>query len=150
MAGVRAIWFYANNIINSARQMVNEQLEALDLGSAEGNVLLHLLTSGEVLRQEDLAEQLEISKPAISRALTSLEQKGYVERRTDRQDRRVRRVFLSEKAHEIGPELEKIYEHVFSVASHGISDAEIQWFIELFQKVSASFTEAREKMKNGG
>lgn len=144
---IREIWFYANNIINSARQIVNETLGYLNLGSAEGNILLHLLTSDAVLRQEDLAEQLEISKPAISRALISLEEKGYVFRQKDPEDMRVRRVFLTEKAKQIGPEIEQAYDAIFKLASEGLSPAEIGRFIELFGRVSENFTTVRRGKK---
>ena len=87
MSGIRDIWFYANNIIKSARQMVNEKLRPLGLGSAEGNILLHLLAVGSILKQEDLVEELEISKPAVSRALNSLERKGFVGRERDSSDK---------------------------------------------------------------
>lgn len=149
MPGVREIWFYANNIISSARQMVNEELKPLKLGSAEGNVLLHLLSSDDILRQEDLAEELEISKPAISRALVSLEKKGYVRRKKDPDDRRVRRVFLTEKARRIAPEIERVYENIFSVAARGVSEVEIVRFIALFRRISESFSLAREEKKRG-
>jgi len=146
---IREIWFYANNIINSARQIVNEKLGYLNLGSAEGNILLHLLTSDAVLRQEDLAEQLEISKPAISRALVSLEEKGYVARRKDPGDLRVRRVFLTEKARRIGAEIEEAYDAIFALASEGLSPGEIAIFIELFSRVSDNFVAARKGKEEG-
>lgn len=147
---LREIWFYANNIINSARQIVNEALGYLGLGSAEGNILLHLLTSDDVLRQEDLAEQLEITKPAISRALISLEEKGYVIRRKDPGDRRARRVFLTSKAKNIGPKIEQAYEQIYNLASEGLSPGEIGIFVELFGRVSANFTSARRGSKLEG
>ncbi|NLJ56577.1 MAG: MarR family transcriptional regulator [Firmicutes bacterium] len=147
MSGIRDIWFYANNIIKAARQMVNEELRPLKLSSAEGNVLLHLLACEHVLRQEDLVEELEISKPAVSRALFSLEKKGFVRREKDPLDKRVSRVFLTEKAAEIGPQVEQVYEKVFSLAARGVSADELQNFVALFRRVSASFSRAGQQKK---
>jgi MarR family transcriptional regulator for hemolysin len=144
-AGIESVWIYANNIIRSARQMVNNKLKSLDLSSAEGNVLLHLLNQGDVLRQEDIVEQLEISKPAVSKALDLLEKMGYVTRVKDDEDRRATRVLLTEKAQAIGPKLKAIYEEVFSLAAQGLSEAEIRGFIEVFARVSENFT----RKKNG-
>jgi len=150
MSGIKDIWLYANNIINSARQMVNEELRPLGLGSAEGNILLHLLTHEDNLRQDDLVEVLEISKAAVSRALLSLEKKGFVKRKKDREDKRYSRVLLSEKAHKIGPILVQIYENIFSFAAQGIPEDEIKNFIELFRRVSESFTQARKEKGKWG
>ncbi len=144
MTGIRDIWFYANNIIKSARQMVNEELQPLKLSSAEGNILLHLLAREYVLRQEDLVGELEISKPAVSRALFSLEEKGFVKRKRDSADRRVSRVFLTQKARDIGPLLEGAYERIFSLAARGFPENEIKNYIELFRRISESFSLARQ------
>lgn len=147
MSSIKDIWAYANNIINSARQMVNEELEPLQLSSSEGNVLLHLLTVGEILCQEDLVEQLEISKPAVSRALNSLERKGFVVRKKDPKDRRMSRVYLTAKAERIGPQVEAIYEKVFGFAAQGVSKEEVSNFIAVFKRISESFSAAREEKK---
>ena len=96
-----------------ARQIVNQNLRPLNLSSAEGNILLHLLTQGQEMVQEQLVEQLDISKPAVSRALDSLETKGYVTRQRDLHDKRAHRVGLTDKAREIGPVVEQVYNHVY-------------------------------------
>ncbi|NLJ79438.1 MAG: MarR family transcriptional regulator [Firmicutes bacterium] len=150
MSQVRGIWRYANNVIKFARQMVNEDLQPLQLSSAEGNILLHLLTTEEILRQEDLVEELEISKPAVSRALRSLEKKGFVQRKKDPEDRRVSRICLTGKALEKGPAIEEVYENLFQQAAQDISEEEIKEFIELFKRISENFLLAREKREKEG
>lgn len=150
MSDIKDIWVYANNIIRSSRQMVNEGLKPLGLSSAEGNILLHLLTQDLKLRQEDLVAQLDISKPAVSRALESLESKGYVSREKDPEDRRVSRVTLTGKARDIGSQVEEAYNRVFSVATHLVSEGEVRDFIELFGRVSHSFTAARANKEDEG
>lgn len=145
MPDIKDLWLYANNIIRSSRQMVNEGLKPLGLSSAEGNILLHLLTQDKRLRQEDLVAQLDVSKPAVSRALESLESKGYVAREKDPEDRRVSRVLLTSKARELGPRVVEVYNQVYAVAAQGISEDQVGEFIKLFSRVSESFTAARGK-----
>jgi DNA-binding MarR family transcriptional regulator len=149
MPDIRDIWPLANNILRSARQMVNEELKPLNLSSSEGNILLHLLTQDQVLGQEELVEQLDVSKPAVSRALESLESKGYIVREVDPADKRARRVLLTAKAMEIGLRVEAVYSEIFSIATQGVPQNEIEDFIKLFARVSESFSRARlEKRKN--
>jgi MarR family transcriptional regulator, transcriptional regulator for hemolysin len=149
MPDIRDIWPLANNILRSARQMVNEELKPLNLSSSEGNILLHLLTQDQVLGQEELVEQLDVSKPAVSRALESLESKGYIVREVDPADKRARRVLLTAKAMEIGVRVEAVYSEIFSIATQGVPQNEIEDFIKLFARVSESFSRARsEKRKN--
>ena len=78
MSEIRDVWLHAHNMIRSARQIINRDLRPMGLSSAEGNILLHLSTQGQEMRQEQLVEQLDVSKPAVSRVLDSLETKGYI------------------------------------------------------------------------
>jgi DNA-binding MarR family transcriptional regulator len=148
MADIKDIWIYANNIIQSSRQLVNDGLRPLSLSSAEGNILMHLFTNNHGVRQEDIVEQLELSKPAVSRALDSLEKKEYVTRCKDIFDRRACRVLLTEKAMEIRLEVERVYNEVYSIAAQGVSEQEAAFFINLFGRVSERFSMARAEAKN--
>jgi DNA-binding MarR family transcriptional regulator len=143
MADIRAVWLFANNILRSSRLIINEQLKPLELSSSEGNILLHLLTQDDPLPQEKIVAQLDISKPAVSRALKSLQRKGYIQREKDPNDKRASQVLLTERAREIGPQVEQVYNNVFAIASQGVSAEEIEAAVQLFARVSANFLKAR-------
>jgi MarR family transcriptional regulator for hemolysin len=136
MSEIRDIWLYAHNMIRTGRQIVNQELRPLGLSSAEGNILLHLWTQGQEMGQEQLVDQLDVSKPAISRTLHSLEAKGYVTRERAPDDRRAHRVRLTGKALEIGPVVEQVYNDVYTLAMQGISKAEFDTFVRLFARMS--------------
>jgi len=145
MSGIRDIWVFANNIIRSSRQLVNEGLKPLGLSSAEGNILLHLLTQDRAFRQEELVEQLDVSKPAVSRALDSLERKGYITREKDPSDKRANRVLLTGRARDVGREVEQVYDRVFSIAAEALSEEAVSGFIRIFGRVSESFSTVQDK-----
>ena len=147
---IKDIWHYANNIIRTSRQMINERLCSLALSSSEGNILLHLFTCNREVRQEDIVGQLDISKPAVSRAVKSLEKKGYIERSKDTLDRRATRILTTEKARKIKLEIEGIYNEAYLTAARGVSEEEIAFFVTLFGKVSDNFTRARAAKKLRG
>jgi MarR family transcriptional regulator for hemolysin len=146
MIEIRIIWLQAHNMIRSGRQIINNNLRPLGLTSAEGNILLHLLTQGQEMGQEQLVEQLDVSKPAISRTLNSLETKGYVTRQRDPNDKRAHRIRLTGKALEIGPEVEKVYNHIYTLAMQGISKEELDYFVDLFGRISENFAHERAKI----
>ncbi len=139
MPEIRDIWLHAHHVIRSGRQIINQKLQPLHLNSAEGNVLLHLLTQGQGIVQEQLVEQLDISKPAISRTLASLEAKKYITRQRDLKDKRAYRIWLTEKALETGQTIEQAYNHVFTQALQGISQDELDFFMKLFRRISKNF-----------
>ena len=145
MIEIRDIWLQAHNMIRAGRQIINKNLRPLGLTSAEGNILLHLLTQDQEMGQEQLVEQLDVSKPAISRTLNSLETKGYVSRHPDPSDKRAHRVQLTNKALEIGPAVEKVYNHVYTLAMQGITQEELDYFINLFGRMSENFAHEQAK-----
>ena len=148
MAEIKDIWLYAHQMIRSARQIINENLRPLELSSAEGNILLHLLTQGSEMGQERLVEQLDISKPAVSHALDSLENKGYVTRQPDPDDKRARRVGLTKKALEIESEIEQVYNRVYTLAVLGVSQEELDSFVKLFSRMSQNFARKQENNRS--
>ncbi|MBN2393694.1 MAG: MarR family transcriptional regulator [Anaerolineae bacterium] len=139
MSEIKDIWLHAHNMIRSARQIINENLRPLGLSSAEGNVILHLFTQGQAMGQDQLVAQLDVSKAAVSRTLNSLEKKGYITRQRDPEDNRAHRILLTDKALEIGPAVEQIYNHIFTLAVQGISQIELDYFINVFNRISENF-----------
>jgi len=140
MAEIRDVWLHAHNMLRSGRQSINIILRPLNLSSAEGNILLHLFTQGQEMGQEQLAEQLDISKPAVSRALDSLEKKGFVIRQQDHKDRRIHRVKMTDHARQLGPVIEQTYNQLYTLAMTGISQEELDIFMNLFGRISQNFS----------
>ena len=149
MSSIGDVWSLANNVIRSSRMILNENLKPLGLGSAEANILLQLLTVGDMVRQEDLVEQLDVSKPAVSRALDSLEHKGFITRERDLSDKRARLVMMTPKGNAADPLLKETYEQIVKVAELGLTADDTTAFIALFQRVSANFTLFRNDATKG-
>lgn len=145
MATIRDVWVHANYIIHSARQIINERLKPLGLTSAEGNILLHLLTRPRSLRQEEISGELEISKAAVSRALDSLEGKGFIVREKDESDRRASRVCLTARARSMADSIEAIYNDIFAIAARGIEPGDIDAAVQFFAVIAANFARARAR-----
>lgn len=71
--------------------------------------------SGDV-KVSDIAKYLELSAPAVSRTMKSLEEKEYIERHTDKQDRRNIIVKLTSK----GEDRQKIWMKEFEEFSEAV------------------------------
>lgn len=138
MLSIRSIWLDMKGILRSARQLINEELEPLNLSSAEGDILFLLLTGSNNLKQEQLAEQLDIGKAAVSRAVHSLESKGYVKRVRQDEDRRAYRVSLTDKAFSVGTRIKDIYEDLYVLVRTGIADEEILAIQSLLSRVATN------------
>ncbi|CAK7013693.1 MarR family transcriptional regulator [Tissierella sp.] len=138
MLSIRNIWLDMKGILRSARQIINAELEPLNLSGAEGDILFHLLTGSNKLQQEQLAEQLDIGKAAVSRVVDSLESKGYVMRIRQHEDRRAYSVSLTDKAFLVGSDIKDIYENLYVLVREGITDEEFIHIESLLSRVAAN------------
>ena len=86
-------WF--SILYRRSQQFVAEACEDLGLTYSEF-VLLVRLYDNEGAKQDELAANLFLDKAVVTRTINSLEAKGYLLRKPDASDRRVRHVYLTE------------------------------------------------------
>lgn len=88
------------SIIHRKSQVyINYALSEFNITSAEYSFLLCLFRK-DGKTQEELSSFLDIDKSATTRAIKSLEEKGYVTKEKDDDDKRFNRIYLTEKANE--------------------------------------------------
>lgn len=73
-------------------------------------VLLVELYRGNGCSQDDLSRTLSVDKGLIARCVKSLEEKGYIRRRHDALDKRVKHIYVTEKGRQARDELLRISE----------------------------------------
>jgi len=95
----------------------------LPVNFSEANVLLHLVYT-EGIAQVSLATELDIEPIALVRLLDRLQEAGLIERRLDPDDRRVRRVWLTEAAAPIVARIAELTAAVRAEALSGFGDEE--------------------------
>jgi DNA-binding MarR family transcriptional regulator len=90
------------------RQMMKElerELAPLELGPGRYLYLFGLyIRDGR--KQQELADVIGVDKAAVTRALSRLEQSGYIVRKNDQEDRRATRVYLTPEGRNLQPKLE--------------------------------------------
>lgn len=74
------------------RKLLDEKLTSSDV------LYLALLYEQDGRTQDEMAEAYTVDRAATTRSLQGLEKKGLVRREVDTFDRRIRRVYLTEKA----------------------------------------------------
>lgn len=85
---------------------VGNALQQYNLTAAEEPFLMAVLNN-EGLSQEELTAYVGVDKAAASRTVRSLEEKGFLTRVQDPEDKRQNRVYPTDKAREIGPLVRK-------------------------------------------
>jgi DNA-binding MarR family transcriptional regulator len=78
-----------------------EAVGALDLSFTQVKLLHHLGDADEELTLKQVAEAVHVSLPAASRMVDDLLRRGFVERREDPEDRRMKRVRVTDRASDV-------------------------------------------------
>lgn len=83
------------------------------------------------LRQNELAEALEMEPIAVGRVIDRLQAAGFVERRPDPNDRRAWRLHVTAQAHEVVDDMERIARELRREATAGIEYDELKHALEV-------------------
>ena len=114
-------------LLHDAQRLLRRQFEArgqqYGLSSAQWRLLV-ILVKEDGAAQARLAELLEIEPISVSRLIDRMEEGGWVERRADANDRRVRMVFATRKARDAFDTVKSFASDLYDTALEGLSAAE--------------------------
>ena len=133
----RNFGFILNDVARLLRTVYDRRVHSLGLTRAQWWVLTHLYRADGVT-QAELAETLEIERATLGRLLDRLEAKGWVRREPDAEDRRAKRVHLTEAVQEPMRTMRAVAAGVRSDALAGLSGEEQDRFVDLMLKVKGN------------
>lgn len=81
-------------------QSMSNALESVDLTAAQGHIMGYLAHRKTPPCPRDIESEFQLSHPTVSGILSRLEQKGFIELRTDPEDRRCKRIYILEKGNQ--------------------------------------------------
>lgn len=99
--------------------------------------------------QEKLAEMIKVDRTTASRAIKKLEANGFIEKRADAANRKIKRIFPTEKGKAISPNISRENEHSERVALQGLSEEEATVLSGLLQTVRKNVEGDWEYVKKG-
>lgn len=103
-------------------------------------VILHLLSSNDNIIQQDLAKHMQKDKSIIVRQINGLLEGHYVERLTNKEDKRKRNLILTKAGYEILNEIKKIATEVTQKLLAGVNDKELEIFRTVMEKIQKNGT----------
>lgn len=95
------------DIARCAAQYRTEELAPLGLKACHGSYL-SVICACPGITQDQLARRIFINKSNVARQLAILEEDGFVERRSCTEDKRAMRVYPTEKAQQVLPQVNTI------------------------------------------
>lgn len=88
--------------------------------------VLAFISRNDGLQQTRLAFELDVGKVALGSLIDRLEASGFVERRADSKDRRVKRVFLTDAARELMSKIQPINDEFNAKILEGIPREDLE------------------------
>jgi MarR family transcriptional regulator for hemolysin len=141
---------FARRILPLARRWRAEADAAvadLGLSDATGWLVLHVGRLGDGVRQIELAAALDIQGASLVRLVDQVEALGLVGRRTDAQDRRANRIFLTDAGRamvgRIETSLRAIRQHLFE----GVDDQDLDTANRVLAWLDQRMLAKREKAR---
>ena len=129
-------------------QAITKALEEMDLTSAQGHIMGYLSHSTTPLCPRDIEEAFHLSHPTVSGLLSRLEKKGFVELRTDQQDRRCKRIYVLPKGKECHEKMHQTIESIENRLVSGFTPEEQQQFEVFLDRAIANMGGDPHKSKS--
>ncbi|MCU6791870.1 MarR family transcriptional regulator [Paenibacillus sp. WQ 127069] len=85
--------------------------------------------------QEKLAEMIKVDRTTAARAIKNLENNGFIEKRDDKHNKKIKKLFPTEKGESVFPFIKRENDHSNSVALAGFSEKESETIFHLLQRV---------------
>ena len=133
----RSLGKQISHISRNIRRMIQRDLETIGVGSGQ-HFFLHLVQRHPGITQNEVSRITDIDKATAAKGLAKLEQRGYLRRIPDQDDRRIRRLYLSESGEAVMPQIEATLRRVTEVCSTDLSAEELEELFGLLDKVEAS------------
>lgn len=118
----------------------NGQRRRLGLTRAQCRILGYLARN-EGINQAGLAELLEIRPMTLVRQIDRMEDTGWIERRSDPDDRRARRLFLTEKGSRVLSRIWDVSSETRDEALARLSPTDADRLIDLLRRVQATLSD---------
>ena len=115
--------------------------------------VLTALYAKEAVTQSELAAFMDLEKATLGRLLDRLEEKEWIERRPDRHDRRIKRVYLTDRVQGLMRSLRAIAADIRRDATKGIESEQHEAFVDTLLKIKANlhdFDELRSPLPDNG
>jgi len=145
----RYFGFLVSDAARLMRTVFDRRMRELGLTRAQWLVLTRL-SRRPGASQSELADMIEIEKAAAGRLVDRLEEKGWVERRADANDRRINRIHLTEQAEVLHDSIRPIARETVEVALSDLTPAERETLTDLMLRVKTSLQRSAEIFPSGG
>ncbi|MBW0259035.1 MarR family transcriptional regulator [Bacillus safensis] len=99
--------------------------------------------------QEKLAEMIKVDRTTAARAIKKLELNGFIEKKDDPVNKKIKKLFPTEKGETVYPMIKREHDYSNQVALDGFSDEEAEQICEYLLRVRKNIEKDWDYVKKG-
>ena len=126
----------------------NIEFKELNLTKGQYLYLVRIYENPGII-QEKLAEMIKVDRTTAARAIKKLELHGFIEKKDDELNKKIKKLYPTEKGKQVYPFLQREGEHSNRVALSGFSKGETETLMNLLQRVRKNIEVDWEFVKKG-
>ena len=134
------IGFLLHDVTRLMKKLFDRKMSTLNLTRSQWWVL-NFLYFNEGINQSDFSILLDIEKAPLSRLLLRMEKKGWIERRNDKKDKRIKNLFLTKKIKPLIIDMRDMANSTRKSALSGLSDKEQTLFRQSLKKIKQTLSQ---------
>jgi len=100
--------------------------------------ILSKIYENDSINQHKLCEEYSLDKAGVGRILKKLEEKNFIKRKSDPEDKRSKIIYLTKKSKEIKTIFFKLFDKIEEQIKKDLSEDEIDTLINLLKKVQVN------------
>ncbi|NOU89743.1 MarR family transcriptional regulator [Paenibacillus sp. LMG 31460] len=126
----------------------NIEFKEYDLTKGQYLYLVRICENPGII-QEKLAEMIKVDRTTAARAISKLEISGFIEKKDDNHNKKIKKLFPTEKGINVYPLIRRENDYSNSVALEGFSEREAETIFNLLQRVRINIEKDWEFVKKG-
>ncbi|MEH7390304.1 MarR family winged helix-turn-helix transcriptional regulator [Bacillus sp. JJ1474] len=126
----------------------NIEFKEYDLTKGQYLYLVRICENPGII-QEKVSEMIKVDRSTAARAIKKLEMNGFIEKKDDEHNKKIKKLFPTEKGKNVYPFIKKEHDYSNSVALTGFSESEVESIFNLLQRVRKNIEKDWEFIKKG-
>ncbi|KHF41519.1 MarR family winged helix-turn-helix transcriptional regulator [Halalkalibacter okhensis] len=135
-------------IARALNSISNIEFKEYDLTKGQYLYLVRICENPGII-QEKLVEMIKVDRSTAARAIKKLEINGFIEKKDDEYNKKIKKLFPTEKGSNVFPFIKRENDHSNKVALEGFSEGEVETMFNLLQRVRTNVEVDFDFVKKG-
>jgi len=132
-----------NEVSRKSMHIMREKLKSCGLYKGQPK-LLFLLNKDDGLTKKEISQRFEIAAPTVTKMVERLENNNFLYTKKDENDKRITRVYISDKGKLIIEEVMGSRIHAADIYFKDLSEEEVEAFNVILKKIRNNISEHKE------